>query len=86
MTSIFFALVTDQGMEDKCARYFNLFYIVRLKKRAQMWLESIGVTITHFVRSQKNEMLLKIAEDLPNIETDKLKVKLACGQRKLKPS
>jgi hypothetical protein len=31
-------------------------------------------------------MLLEIAEDLPDIEADKLKVKLACGQRKLIPS
>jgi hypothetical protein len=31
-------------------------------------------------------MLLEIAEDLPDIEADKLKVELACGQRKLIPS
>jgi hypothetical protein len=31
-------------------------------------------------------MLLEIAEDLPDIEADKLKAKLACGQRKLIPS
>jgi hypothetical protein len=47
---------------------------------------NVCLTITHFVGSQKNEMLLEIADDLPNIEADKLKVKLACGQRKLMPS
>ena len=31
------------------------------------------------ISKQKNEMLLEIAEDLPDIEADKLKVKLACG-------
>ena len=44
------------------------------------------ITITHFVGLQKNEMLLEIADDLPNIEADKLKLKLACGQRKMIPS
>jgi hypothetical protein len=41
---------------------------------------------TRNIQIHKDEMLLEIAEGLPNIEADKLKVKLACDQRKLIPS